>query len=250
MRPRCVKADNPGRFTLDGTRTYLVGHRRVAIIDPGPDVDSHVQALIQEVAGAEKVWVLLTHGHADHAGSGTRLAESLDADIVGVGLDTATALAPGEFIDTDSGRLTMLDTPGHSREHVTFHWSDPRIDERTDRRAAFPGDLVLGVGDTTWVGEYAGCVADYLDSLARLRALECDILYPAHGPPIEDPSGTLDTYEAHRRSRIRQVGEVFAAQPEATAAELVKVIYGPALPDDLHGAAAMSIEATLDFLAS
>ncbi len=209
-------------------------------------MDSHVQALIQEVAGAEKVWVLLTHGHADHAGSGTRLAESLDADIVGVGLDTATALSPGEFIDTDSGRLTMLDTPGHSREHVTFHW----IDRRNDQRAAFPGDLVLGVGDTTWVGEYVGCVADYLDSLNRLRALECDILYPAHGPPIEDPSGTLYAYEAHRRSRIRQVGEVFAAQPEATAAELVKVIYGPALPDDLHGAAAMSIEATLDFLAS
>lgn len=246
MRPRCVKADNPGRFTLDGTRTYLVGHRRVAIIDPGPDMDSHVQALIQEVAGAEKVWVLLTHGHADHAGSGTRLAESLDADIVGVGLDTATALSPGEFIDTDSGRLTMLDTPGHSREHVTFHW----IDRRNDQRAAFPGYLVLGVGDTTWVGEYVGCVADYLDSLNRLRALECDILYPAHGPPIEDPSGTLYAYEAHRRSRIRQVGEVFAAQPEATAAELVKVIYGPALPDDLRGAAAMSIEATLDFLAS
>ena len=246
MRPRCVKADNPGRFTLDGTRTYLVGHRRVAIIDPGPDMDSHVQALIQEVAGAEKVWVLLTHGHADHAGSGTRLAESLDAAIVGVGLDTATALSPGEFIDTDSGRLTMLDTPGHSREHVTFHW----IDRRNDQRAAFPGDLVLGVGDTTWVGEYVGCVADYLDSLNRLRALECDILYPAHGPPIEDPSGTLYAYEAHRRSRILQVGEVFAAQPEATAAELVKVIYGPALPDDLRGAAAMSIEATLDFLAS
>jgi glyoxylase-like metal-dependent hydrolase (beta-lactamase superfamily II) len=246
LRPRCVKADNPGRFTLDGTRTYLVGHRRVAIIDPGPDMDSHVQALIQEVAGAEKVWVLLTHGHADHAGSGTRLAESLDAHIVGVGLDTATALSPGEFIDTDSGRLTMLDTPGHSREHVTFHW----IDRRNDQRAAFPGDLVLGVGDTTWVGEYVGCVADYLDSLNRLRALECDILYPAHGPPIEDPSGTLYAYEAHRRSRIRQVGEVFAAQPEATAAELVKVIYGPALPDDLRGAAAMSIEATLDFLAS
>ena len=83
MKPRCIKADNPGLFTLDGTRTYLVGRHRIAIIDPGPDVDSHVRALVREVAGAEKMWVLLTHGHADHAGSGAKLAGLLDAEIIG-----------------------------------------------------------------------------------------------------------------------------------------------------------------------
>ena len=242
MKPRCIKADNPGVFTLDGTRTYLVGRHRIAIIDPGPDVESHVRALVREVAGAEKIWILLTHGHADHAGCGAHLAGLLDAEIVGVGLDSARGLSPGEAIHTDAGRLTMLDTPGHSREHVTFHW--------IEARAAFPGDLVLGMGDTTWVGEYPGCVAHYLDSLARLRALECEALYPAHGPPIDDPPGTLDAYEAHRRDRIRQVGEALAARPNATVSEFVEVIYGAALPDQLQGAAEKSIAAALDFLAS
>ena len=242
MKLRCIKADNPGRFTLDGTRTYLIGRRRTAIIDPGPNIESHVRALAQEAEGAEKVWILLTHGHSDHAGSGEQLAGLLDAEIVGVGLDMARALSPGESIHTDSGHLTMLATPGHSKAHVTFHW--------IDAQAAFPGDVVLGLGDTTWVGEYAGCVADYLDSLNRLRELECEVLYPTHGPPIDDPPKTLDAFEEHRRSRIRQVSAVLSASPEATVSELVETIYGLALPEELRGATEKSIEATLDFLAS
>lgn len=242
MKPRCIKADNPGPFTLDGTRTYLVGRRRTAIIDPGPNIESHVGALVQEVEGAEKVWILLTHGHSDHAGSGAQLAGLLDAEIVGVGLDVATVLSPGESIHTDSGHLTMFDTPGHSREHVTFHW--------VDAQAAFPGDVVLGMGDTTWVGDYAGCVADYLDSLNRLRELGCEVLYPTHGPPINDPHKTLDMFEKHRRSRIRQVNEILSANSEATVSELVETVYGLTLPKALRGAAEKSIEATLDFLAS
>ncbi len=240
MEPRYVTANNPGPFTLAGTRTYLVGRERVAIIDPGPDLESHVRALQHAVAGAESVQLLLTHGHDDHAGAAGRLSQALAAEVVGVGHATARRLEPGEAVQTDAGRLVALDTPGHSREHVTFHW--------VEAEAAFPGDLVLGAGSTTWVGEYAGCVADYLDSLNRVRELECRILYPAHGPAIEDPASTLDLFEEHRRRRIRQIREALAADPEATSEELVAVVYGSSIPEGLETAARLGVEAILDFL--
>ena len=233
-------ADNPGPFTLDGTRTYLVGHRRVAIIDPGPDVGSHVRAVVRAVAEAEDVRVLLTHGHADHAGAAAAVAGALGAEILGVGVPAARALGHSEVVDTDQGRLVSVETPGHSREHVTFQW--------VEADAAFPGDLILGRGETTWVGEYEGCVADYLDSLERLRALRCNRLYPAHGPPVEDPEGTVTAFEAHRRQRIRQVREALTVRPEATTDDLVAAVYGTTIPDGLETAAGKSVEAIRDFL--
>ena len=240
MRPRCIVADNPGPFTLDGTRTYLVGHRRVAIIDPGPDVESHVRAVAHAVAEAEDAWVLLTHGHADHAGAAEAVAGTVGAEILGVGIAAARALGDSETVETDQGRLVSVETPGHSREHVAFHW--------LEASAAFPGDLVLGRGETTWVGEYEGCVADYLDSLERLRALRCSVLYPAHGPSLEDPDRTLDAFEAHRRERIRQVQETLAARPEASTDELVAEVYGTTIPEGLEAAARKSVEAIRHFL--
>ncbi len=240
MRPRCVVADNPGPFTLDGTRTYLVGHERVAIIDPGPYVDSHVRAVVRAVGDAEQVWVLLTHGHADHSGAAEAVASELGAEILGVGVPGARALGDSEVVETDQGRIASVDTPGHSREHVTFHW--------IEAEAGFPGDVVLGLGETTWVGEYEGCVAHYLDSLERLRALGLRTLYPGHGPAIEAPGATLDAFEAHRRERIRQVRELLDVRPGATTDELVAEVYGSAIPAGLEGAALKSMQAIREFL--
>ena len=240
MRPRCVVADNPGPFTLDGTRTYLVGHKRVAIIDPGPDLESHVRAVVHEVADADRVCVLLTHGHADHAGAVGAVADALGAEIVGVGISAARAMGSGEVVETDQGRITSFDTPGHSREHVTFHW--------IEADAGFPGDVVLGKGETTWVGEYDGCVADYLESLDRLRAVGFKTLYPGHGPAIENPVATLDAFEAHRRERIRQVADILAVKPDATTDELLADVYGSTIPAGLQGAAFKSVQAVRDFL--
>ena len=240
MNPRCIVADNPGPFTLDGTRTYLVGHRRVAIIDPGPNVESHIRAVVRAVAEAEEVRVLLTHGHADHAGAAQAVAGAVGAEILGAGVPDARGLGESEIVATDQGRLVGVDTPGHSRQHVAFHW--------LEAEAAFPGDLVLGRGETTWVGEYEGCVADYLDSLERLRALGCSRFYPAHGPPVEDPEGTLAAFEAHRRARIQQVEEILSARPKATTDDLVAAVYGATIPDGLQAAARMSLEAIRDFL--
>ena len=214
----------------------------MAIIDPGPDVDSHVRAVLHAVSEAEHVWVLVTHGHADHAGAAEGVAQALGAEIRGRGVRSARPMATRDAVETDQGRLVGVDTPGHTREHVTFHW--PEAD------AAFPGDLILGQGDTTWVGEYEGCVADYLNSLQILRTLQCRVLYPTHGPPVEDPEQALDTFEAHRRDRIRQVREVLGRRPEATTNEVVMEVYGGRFADGrLVRAATQSVEAIRDFLA-
>jgi glyoxylase-like metal-dependent hydrolase (beta-lactamase superfamily II) len=114
-----------------------------------------------------------------------------------------------------------------------FHW--PRGD------AVFAGDLILGSGETTWVGEYPGCVADYLESLDRLGELEPGVIYPAHGPPVMAVQPTLDRYRAHRMSRIAQVREVLDRSPAAGIDDLVGEIYGQ-VPPDLAGAARRSME--------
>ncbi|MGH7340235.1 MAG: MBL fold metallo-hydrolase, partial [Candidatus Rokuibacteriota bacterium] len=176
-QPRFLNAGNAGPFTLDGTRTYIVGRRTVAVIDAGPDLEPHVRALEAAVDEAESVAIVVTHGHPDHAPGARALAAALATDLWGpAGVDGVTRpLSDGDCVPTDEGELIAVDTPGHSRHHLGLHWPA--------RRALFAGDLVLGKGDTVWVGEYPGCVADYLQSLERVRRLGVDVIYPAHGPP-------------------------------------------------------------------
>jgi len=236
---RSVLADNPGPLTLDGTRTYIVGRQRLAVIDPGPDVEDHVRALAFLAAGAESVTILLTHAHADHAQGAPRLARLTGASVLGAGPVDRT-LADGDAVETDAGTLIAVSTPGHAREHLCFHWAE--------RAALFSGDLVLGRGDTTWVAGYPGCVADYLASLARLRRLELRRIYPGHGEPIDDVRDRLTRFEDHRRARIAQVQAALGATPDATRREILERVYGGAVPPGLEPAALESLDALLDHL--
>ena len=142
------------------------------------------------------------------------------------------------FRSTDEGALVAVPTPGHTRDHLCYHWPE--------RAALFAGDLVLGQGDTTWVGEYPGCVADYLGSLDRVEALPLDRVYPTHGPDIENPAAAWAAYRHHRLDRVRQVREALEDMPEATVTELVDRVYGPAVPEGLGGAALASLEALVE----
>jgi glyoxylase-like metal-dependent hydrolase (beta-lactamase superfamily II) len=238
--PAWLGAGNAGPFTLDGTRTFRVGRGDAVLIDPGPDVDAHVRALLDWVADADHVTVLLTHGHRDHAGAAPAVAAALGAEVVGpagVGEVTRT-VEGGDVVVTDEGDLTAVHTPGHTPEHLCYHWPA--------RDALFAGDLLLGEGDTTWVADYPGCVADYLASLARVRTLAPRIIYPAHGPPLEDVAAALDRFEAHRRARICRVEEALRTRPAATARDLLAAVYGPDLPPRMEGAALRSLEALIE----
>jgi len=212
------------------------------VIDPGPDVESHVRALVRALAGADDVAIVLTHGHGDHADAAPRLAAELGVEVLGPeGLDVVDrVLRDGDVVETDEGSLVPVHTPGHTVEHLCLHWPA--------RNALFAGDMVLGEGDTTWVAEYPGCVSDYLASIERLRGLGLGVIYPAHGPPLVDPAEVLDRFEQHRMSRIRQVEDAMSAHPQAALEELLDIVYGETVPTAVRGAARMSLAALVEYV--
>ena len=139
---------------------------------------------------------------------------------------------------TSDGELVAVSTPGHARRHFCFHL--PRTGE------AFAGDLILGEGDTTWVGEYPGAVAQYLASLDRLEALRPRVIHPAHGPDILDPAAAIERFRRHRLSRIEMVRSALEAGHKDPAA-ITRAVYG-ALPREVRAMALASVEAILDYL--
>lgn len=149
-------------------------------------------------------------------------------------------LAEGDSVPTDQGELRVVEIPGHSKDHLAFLW--------VPARALFVGDLVLGRGDTTWLGEYPGCVRDYLASLEKVRGMDLRRLYPAHGPPVDDPEATLDLFRGHRMARIAEVAEARVVHPEAGPEELARAVYGERLPDRVLKAACSSVEVILHHL--
>jgi glyoxylase-like metal-dependent hydrolase (beta-lactamase superfamily II) len=227
----------------------------VALIDPGPDVEDHVRALSRAVEKAREVRILLTHGHSDHAGGAASLARATGARVFGPGSlanpepggrvvvpaeeGGVSPLVEGDEVRTDQGVLRVVAVPGHTRDHLAFQW---------EGEALFVGDLLLGTGDTTWLGEYPGCVADYLASLEKVRELAPAVLYPAHGPAIHEPEKALDRYRTHRLMRIGQVEAALENHPEAGPGELVEIVYGKRLHPRLEKAARASMEVILHHL--
>jgi glyoxylase-like metal-dependent hydrolase (beta-lactamase superfamily II) len=234
MHIRTLLAPNPGPFTLDGTRTYLLG--QTAVIDPGPEIASHIEA-IREAMPALRT-ILITHRHADHAPAAIPLKAATGAEIVAprnVLGDAAVdrRIAGGESLTIEDVTLDVIATPGHTNEHVCFLTSEGDL---------FSGDTILGAG-TTAIFPPDGHMADYFRSLQILRALRPRRILPAHGPIRDDAMALIDGYIAHRLERERQVLEAVAAGA-TTPRELRARIY-PELDPRLHGAAEIQIEAHL-----
>ncbi|HEX9109211.1 MAG TPA: MBL fold metallo-hydrolase [Longimicrobiales bacterium] len=209
--PRAIRASNASPLTLDGTRTYLVGSRRVAIIDPGPDLPGHLNAVAEAVGNARVVAILVTHDHPDHMPGAARLARNTGAPVFAAVLGN---LREGDVFGTDAGGLVALATPGHAPDHVAFFWPNAR--------AVFCGDLMLGGMDTALVAPPEGDLSRYLASLHRLRDLDPAVIYPTHGEPFTDPQGALDAYLRHRQARQDAV--------------LAALAFGPATPEAIAGA--------------
>ena len=252
--PRVIRAPNPSPMTLDGTRTFLVGRARPVVIDPGPADPAHLAAIEQALAGARPLAILLTHAHPDHSAAAPPLARTTGASVlmaagaIGSAIDPASVtcwIEDGEVIETDAGTLRAIATPGHTPEHLCFLWSGGNA---PPDGALFVGDLLMGEGDTTLIAPPEGDLADYFESLERVRELRPEVLFPAHGGPLEDPPKAVRRYLAHRKERLRQVLGMLAAKASATVPELVGCIYGSELPPALAGAAAASVQAMLDHL--
>lgn len=247
---RILRAPNPSALTLDGTRTFLVGHSRVAVIDPGPDLPVHVRAITDAVRGADDVYILLTHRHDDHAGAADALSRRVGAPVhafpspsfsASIMRNGVSDLRAGDRIPTDAGDLEVVPTPGHTPDHISFWWRE--------RRALFAGDLMLGGMNTSLVARPEGDLGAYLGSLRKVRSLELAVIYPTHGPPFTDTEDAIEAYLAHRREREEQVLAALgtsAAEPE----ELVERVYGAGLAPRLAAAAKAALLAYLEHLAA
>jgi glyoxylase-like metal-dependent hydrolase (beta-lactamase superfamily II) len=239
MHIRSLTAPNPGPFTLTGTQTWLLGESTV--IDPGPSIDAHLDAI--RAALPKLRTILITHRHADHAPAAVPLRQQTGAVIYappGV-LDDAIVerrLRGGETLEVEGESLTVIATPGHTSEHVCF---------LTSRGELFSGDTILGSGTTT-IFPPDGDMADYIRSLRLLRSHEPKVVYPAHGPVRDDAVALIDEYIAHRLDRERQVLEAIAGG--ATSASEIRTRIYPDLDPQLHAAAEIQIQAHLIKLAA
>jgi glyoxylase-like metal-dependent hydrolase (beta-lactamase superfamily II) len=211
---RRVLAGNPSPFTYTGTQTYIVGTGAVGVIDPGPDLPKHLDAILAATAGERIAAILCTHTHRDHSPASRPLAAATGAQIVGCAplaldddgprADAAfdfdyapdRVLADGENVEGPDWRLAAVATPGHTSNHLCLAL------EGTG--ALFTGDHVMG-WSTTIVSPPDGEMADYMRSLDLLLKRDDKVYYPAHGPAIEKTRSHVRGLITHRRMREQQI---------------------------------------------
>jgi glyoxylase-like metal-dependent hydrolase (beta-lactamase superfamily II) len=221
-------AHNPSAFTYFGTQSYIVGAGKVAVIDPGPDLPEHVDALEAAIGGRELVAIVCTHTHRDHSPAAAPLAKRTGAPIIGcapLALETVgpradasfdgdyapdRVLGDGDALDVDGQPLVAVATPGHTSNHLCFAYNG----------ALLTGDHVMG-WSTTVVVPPDGDMAAYMASLDKLRKRDDRIYYPAHGPAVTNPAQYVRHLVGHRMQREKQilglVGERRRAIPDIVA---------------------------------
>jgi glyoxylase-like metal-dependent hydrolase (beta-lactamase superfamily II) len=242
---RRIVAKNPGPFTGPGTNTYLVGIDEVAVIDPGPDDKSHVDAIVGASMKERVRWVLLTHTHPDHWPATKRLVKATGAELLmfakrekDVDLVPDRAIKEGDTIEGSEFGLEVLETPGHAPNHVCFLLEEERM--------LFTGDTVLDGMYSVVNPARGGDMAVYMRTLERLRKMRLRGIAPGHGDVIEEPKVRLDDYLSHRRQREQQVLRLLKKRDGAKVAELVGDIYGSdGLPPELIEAAGWQVHAHL-----
>ena len=243
-------AHNPSAFTYYGTQTYLLGERELAVVDPGPALDEHLEALITAIDGRPVVAICCTHTHRDHSPAAKPLAQATEAPVIGcaaLALETAgpradaafdadyapdRVLADGDSITVDGRPLTAVATPGHTSNHLCFAYGD----------ALLTGDHVMG-WSTTVVFPPDGDMAAYMASLDKLRQREDRVYYPAHGPPVTNPRQYVRGLMGHRLQREKQILRLVGERPRDVP-EIVADAY-PGLDPRLTTAAGGSVLAHL-----
>jgi glyoxylase-like metal-dependent hydrolase (beta-lactamase superfamily II) len=258
-RVRRLVANNPSPFTATGTCSYIVGDSELAIIDPGPLDEAHVDALLDAAGGARIAHILVTHTHRDHAPAAARLKAVTGAPILGArpyrprpgfagtfkGLDAShdlayapdRALEDGEIVEGRGYTLQAVATPGHSANHLAF--------ALREENALFSGDHVMA-WSTSIVAPPDGSMGDYMASLDKLRARGETIFWPGHGGPVRDPQRWMRALAHHRRQREASILTRIAAG-DTDVSQIVARVYDNLNPK-LVGAATLSTLAHLEDL--
>ena len=244
---RRIVADNAGMMTGPGTNTYLVGIDEIAVIDPGPGDDAHLDAIAG--CGGDRIrWILLTHTHEDHSPGAVGLKKRTGAEILAFGPGDGRGkvrldgtLADNAVIEATEFHLTALHTPGHASNHLCYLLNE--------ERTLFTGDHIMQ-GSTVVISPPDGDMATYLASLERLKAIRPRLkaIAPGHGHVIDDPLATIDATIEHRLAREAQVLDALRTRGTATITELVEEIYVD-VATELHPVARRSVWAHLRKLA-
>ena len=257
---RRVTAQNPGPFTFHGTNSYVVGTDTLAVIDPGPEDEAHLRALLAAIGGRPVSHIFVSHTHRDHSPLARRLAQATGARVLAEGphrparrlrigetnpLDASAdtdfapddALADGELVEGDGWAIRTVLTPGHAANHAAFALEGTGI--------LFSADHVMA-WSTSIVAPPDGAMSDYMASLDRLAARDDGLYLPGHGGPVEKPAAFVRGLRTHRRMREAAIVERLKAG-DRTIPDVVRAIYASTDPR-LHGAAGLSVLAHLEDL--
>lgn len=257
-----ITAPNESAFTYRGTNTYILGEDSVAVIDPGPAIDSHYDLLLETLKGRTVSHIIVTHTHMDHSPLATPLREATGAPVYAEGphrdsrelhmgevnaLDAAAdrefkadvSLAHGDLIEGKDWKLETILTPGHTKNHACFALCDTEM--------LFSGDHVMS-WSTSIVAPPDGSMADYMNSLSIMMERKETVYFPGHGGRLEKAPEFVRALRAHRKMRETAVLSRFRAG-DKTIPEVVKVIYKETDPR-LHGAAGLSVFAHVEDLVS
>ncbi|HEY0337235.1 MAG TPA: MBL fold metallo-hydrolase [Burkholderiales bacterium] len=243
-----ITAPNPGVMTGPGTNSYIIGERELVLIDPGPQIDAHVQAL-QSAVGERLKWILCTHTHLDHSPAAHALKKATGARVLGRiatqdGRQDAD-FAPdrifndGETVSADGVTLRAVHTPGHASNHLCYLLEE--------RRMLFTGDHIMQ-GSTVVISPPDGDMQAYLASLDKLLALDLDRLAPGHGQVIETPHDEVRRLVSHRLKREEKAFNALLRKNPAMLDELVPLAYDD-VAERLYPVARRSLHAHLIKLA-
>lgn len=255
-----ITVNNPSPFTFHGTNSYIIGNDTLAVVDPGPDDEAHLSALMAAIGGRPVSHIFVTHTHRDHSPLAARLKRATGALTVAEGphrdarplrtgetnpLDAANdedfrpdiALADDAAVQGDGWTMRAIHTPGHAANHAVF-----ALDGRS---LVFSGDHVMA-WSTSIVAPPGGAMSDYMASLDRLIERDEGRFLPGHGGPLDAPLPFMRALKGHRRMRERAILERLRGG-DRTIPEMVAAIYREIDPR-LHGAAGLSVLAHLEDL--
>jgi glyoxylase-like metal-dependent hydrolase (beta-lactamase superfamily II) len=257
---RRLTANNAGPFTFQGTNSYIIGKNNLTIIDPGPDDDAHLTALILAIGSAKVKTILVTHTHIDHSPLAAKLKAITGARVAGCGphfnfrslsagetnfLDASGdkdyvpdwQMVDGDHLATEIGDISAIATPGHTANHLCFAMDGHGV--------LFSGDHVMG-WSTSIVAPPDGAMAPYMTSLDKLIARKDSLYLPGHGGAIEVPNRFVRGLRSHRRMRAKAIASLLSNNG-IFIPEMVLALY-TGLDPRLRGAAALSVFAHLEEL--